>query len=87
VPCSLDVIYTCHDIFDVRSLEGVPFCFVGHCLVASFERTSLACASIGMEARRLDVVGLHTRSQIHAFGGLHDIMEDLTQLLLPKQLA
>jgi hypothetical protein len=57
VPCLLDVVYTCHDIFDLRSLEGVPFCFAGPCLVASFGRTSLAWASMGQEAHRLDVVG------------------------------
>jgi hypothetical protein len=50
----LDVVYTCHDIFDLRSLEGVPFCFAGPCLVASFGRTSLAWASMGQEAHRLD---------------------------------
>jgi hypothetical protein len=87
VPCLLDVVYTCHDIFDLRSLEGVPFCFAGPCLVASFGRTSLAWASMGQEAHRLDVVGPHTGSQRHAFGGLHGIMEDLTQPLVPKRLA
>jgi hypothetical protein len=45
----LDVVYTCHDIFDLRSLEGVPFCFAGPCLVASFGRTSLAWASMGQK--------------------------------------
>jgi hypothetical protein len=87
VPCSLDVIYTCYDIFDLISLEGVPFGFAGLCLVANFGRTSLAWASMGLEAHRLDDVGPHTRSQRHAFEGLHDIMEDLIQPLLPKQLA
>jgi hypothetical protein len=47
--------------------------------VASFGRTSLAWASMGQGAHRLDVVGPHTGSQRHAFGGLHGIMEDLIQ--------
>jgi hypothetical protein len=81
------VVYTFRDIFDLRSFEGVPFCFARPCLVASFGRTSLAWASMGKIAHKLDVVGLHTESWRHAFGGLHGIMEDLTQPLLPKQLA
>jgi hypothetical protein len=87
VPLLLNVVYTCHDIFDLISLEGVPFCFAGACLEAIFGRTSLAWASMGKEAHRLDVIGPHTESQRHAFGGLHGIMEDLTQPLLPKRLA
>jgi hypothetical protein len=87
VPCLLDVIYTCHDIFDLRSLEGVPFCFAGPCLVANFGRTSLAWASMGQGDHRMDDVGPHTGSERHAFGGLNVIMEDLIQPLVPKQLA
>jgi hypothetical protein len=71
------VVYTCHDIFDFIYLEGVPYVFVGPCLVANFGRTSLAWASMGKESHRLDVVGTHTGSQRHAFGGLHGIMEDV----------
>jgi hypothetical protein len=78
VPCLLDVVYTCHDIFDFRSLEGIPFCFAGPCLVANFGRTSLALASMGQEADKLDSYGSHTISQRHAFGSLHGIMEYLT---------
>jgi hypothetical protein len=63
------VVYTCHDIFDLRSLEGVPFCFAGPCLVANFGRTSLAWASMGQEAHMLDSIGPHIGSHIHAFGG------------------
>jgi hypothetical protein len=73
VPCLLDVVYTCHDIFDLRSLV----CFAEPCLMANFGRTSLAWASMGQEAHKLDVVGPHIGSQRHAFGGLHGIMEDL----------
>jgi hypothetical protein len=84
VPCLLDVVYTCHDIFDLRSLEGVPFCFAGPRLVVSFGRTSLAWDSMGQGAHRLDVVGPHIGSQRDAFGGLLDIMEILIQPLAPK---
>jgi hypothetical protein len=87
VPCLLDVVYTCHDIFDLRSLEGIPFFFAGPYLVASFGRTSLAWASMGKKSHRLDVLDPHTRSQRRAFGDLHDTMEDFTQPLLPKRLA
>jgi hypothetical protein len=78
VPCLLDVVYTFHGIFDLRSLEGVPFCFAGPCLVASFGRTSLAWASMGQGAHKLDVVGLHTGSQRVSFGGLEDNVEYMT---------
>jgi hypothetical protein len=81
------VVYTCHDIFELRSLEGVPFCFVRPCLVASFGIISLASDSMGKESHRLDVVGFHTGSQRYTFGGLHGIIENLTQPLLPKRLA
>jgi hypothetical protein len=67
MPCLLDVVYTCHDIFDLRYLEGIPFCFAGPCLVASFGRTSLALASMEEKSQRLDVVGPHTRSQRNTF--------------------
>jgi hypothetical protein len=87
VPCLLDVVYTFHDIFDLRSLEGVPFCFAGPCLVASFGRTSLAWASMGQGAHSLDVVGPHTGSLKDAFGGLLDIMENLIQPLAPKRFS
>jgi hypothetical protein len=84
VPFLLDEVYTCHDIFDLRSLEGVPFCFAGPCLVANFGRTSLAWASMGQGAHMLDVVVPHTRSLRDAFGGLLNVMEDLIQPLGPK---
>jgi hypothetical protein len=87
VPCLLDVVYTCHDIFDLISLEGIPFFVAGPCLVANFWRTNLTWASMGQESHRLDVVVPHTRSQRHVFGDLHGIMEDLTQPLSPKRLA
>jgi hypothetical protein len=79
VPCLLDMVYTCHDIFDLRSLEGIPFCFAGPCLVASFGRTSLAWASMGLQAHRLDAKGPHADDHYDcAFGGLEDNMEDMT---------
>jgi hypothetical protein len=62
VPCLLDVFYTCHDIFDLISLEGVPFCFAVPCLVAIFGRISLAWASMGQESHRLDAKGPHVES-------------------------
>ena len=74
----LYVVYTCYDIFDLISLEGVPFCFTGPCLVGNFRRTSLAWDSMGKKSDKVDVVGPYTGSQRHAFGGLHGIMEDLT---------
>jgi hypothetical protein len=83
VPFLLNVVYTFHDIFDLRNLEGVPFCFVGPCLVVSFGRTSLAWDSMGQRAHRLDVVGPQTGSQRYAFGGLHGNMEDLIHPLVP----
>jgi hypothetical protein len=46
--------------------------------VDSFGRTSLAWASMGLEAHKLDAMGPYVGSQRHAFGGLEDIMEDLT---------
>jgi hypothetical protein len=60
---------------------------INNSLVASFGRTSLAWASMGQRAHRLDDVGLHTGSQRHAFGRLHGIMEDLIQPLLDKRLS
>jgi hypothetical protein len=78
VPCLLDVIYTCHDTFDLRYLEGIPFCVAGPCLVAGFGRTSLAWASMGKYSHRLDSIGPHTGSQRHVIRGLHGIMKDLT---------
>jgi hypothetical protein len=81
------VVYTCHDIFDSRYLEGVPFCFAGPCLVARLGRTSLTWASMGKGSHSLDVVGPHTESQRHAFGDLYVIMEDIIHLLVPKRLA
>jgi hypothetical protein len=62
VPCLLDVVFTCHDIFDLRSLEGVPICFAGPHLVDSFGGTNLAWASVGLEAHRLDAEGPHVGS-------------------------
>ena len=44
----------------------------------SFGGTSLAWASMGLEAHMLDVEGPHVGSWRYAFGGLHGIMEDLT---------
>jgi hypothetical protein len=87
VPCLLDMVYTCHYIFDLISLEGVPFCFAGPCLVASFGTTILSWAFMGQGAHRLYLVGPHTRSQRDAFGGLLDNMEDLVHLLEPKQFS
>jgi hypothetical protein len=46
--------------------------------VDSFGGTSLAWDSMGLEAHMLDAKGPHARSQRHAFGGLYDIMDDLT---------
>ena len=76
------MVYTCHDIFDLRYLEGIPFCFVGPFLVANFGRTSLAWDSMGKGSHKLDVVGPHNGSQRHEFGGLHGIMEDFIQPLV-----
>jgi hypothetical protein len=77
VPLLLYVVYTFHDIFYLRYLEGVPFFFEGPFLVANFGRTILAWDSMGKEFHSFDVVGSHIGSQIHALGGLHEIMEDL----------
>jgi hypothetical protein len=60
VPCLLDVVFTFHDIFDLRSLEVVPICFAGPCLADNFGGTSLAWASMGLESHKLDTKGLHT---------------------------
>jgi hypothetical protein len=46
--------FTHHDAFELRSLEGVFIVFAGPCLVDIFGRTSLAWASLGLEAHRLD---------------------------------
>jgi hypothetical protein len=56
------VVFTCHDIFDLISLDGMPICFAGPCLVDNFRGTSLAWASMGLEAHRLDVKGPHDGS-------------------------
>ena len=55
----LIILFTHHDAFDLRSLEGVFIVFVGPCLVDRFGRTSLAWASLGLEAHRLDTMA-HT---------------------------
>jgi hypothetical protein len=46
-------------MFDLRPLEGAFIVFAGPCLVDSFGRTSLAWASLGHEAHRLDTMA-HT---------------------------
>jgi hypothetical protein len=43
-------------MFDLRSLEGVFIVFAGPCLVDSFGGTSLAWASLGHEAHRMDTM-------------------------------
>ena len=48
--------FTHHDAFELRSLEGVFIVFAGPCLVDIFGRTSLAWASLGLEAHRLDTM-------------------------------
>jgi hypothetical protein len=48
------ILFTHHDAFDLRSLEGVFIVFVGPCLVDRFGRTSLAWASLGLESHMLD---------------------------------
>jgi hypothetical protein len=45
--------------------------------VDSFGRTSLAWASLGLEAHRLDTM-THTPDDDVAFGGLRGTLEDLT---------
>jgi hypothetical protein len=55
--------------------------------VDGFGGTSLAWASMGLEAHRLDAKGPHAGSQRHAFGGLEDTLEDLTQPLHAKRFA
>jgi hypothetical protein len=64
-------------MFDLRSLEGVFIVFAGPCLVDSFGGTSLAWASLGHEAHRLDTMA-HTPMMMIAFGGLRDTLDDLT---------
>jgi hypothetical protein len=78
VPCLLDVVYTCHDIFELRSLEGVPFLSCRTLLVDSFGGASLAWASMGLQAHRLDAKDPHVEWQRRTFGGLEDIMDDMT---------
>jgi hypothetical protein len=46
-------------MFDLRSLEGIFIVFAGPCLVDNFGRTSLAWASLGHEAHRMDTMA-HT---------------------------
>jgi hypothetical protein len=46
--------------------------------VDNFGGTSLAWASMGLEAHRLDAKGPHVGSRRHAFGGLEDNLEDLS---------
>jgi hypothetical protein len=49
-------LFTYHDAFDLRSLEGVFIEFARPCLVDRFGRTSLAWASLGLESHRLDTM-------------------------------
>jgi hypothetical protein len=53
----------------------------------NFGGTSLAWDSMGLEAHRLDAKGPYVRSQRHAFGGLEDTLEDLTQPLHAKRFS
>ena len=46
--------FTHHDAFELRSLEGVFIVFARPCLVDIFGRISLAWASLGLEAHKLD---------------------------------
>jgi hypothetical protein len=47
--------------------------------VDSFGRTSLAWASMGLQAHRLDAKGPHAGSQRRSIGDLEDDVEDLAQ--------
>jgi hypothetical protein len=60
-------------MFDLRSLEGVFIVFAGPCLVDSFGRTSIARASFELEAHWMDTMAMMT-----VFGGLREILDDLT---------
>jgi hypothetical protein len=53
------ILFTHHDAFDLRSLEGVSICLCRTQLVDNFGRTSLAWASMGLEAHMLDAKGPH----------------------------
>jgi hypothetical protein len=47
------ILFTYHDAFYLRSLEGVFIVFAGPCRVDNFGRTILAWASLGHEAQRI----------------------------------
>ena len=53
----------------------------------SFGRTSLAWASLGLQAHRLDVMGPHVGSQTQSFGDIEDDVEDLSQPSHAKQFS
>jgi hypothetical protein len=55
--------------------------------VDSFGRTSLAWASMGLQAHRLDAKGPHAGSQGRSIGDLEDDVEDLAQPSLAKRFA
>jgi hypothetical protein len=55
--------------------------------VDSFGRTSLAWASLGLQAHRLDTMGPHAESQRQSFGYLEDDAEDLAQSSHAKRFA
>jgi hypothetical protein len=55
--------------------------------VDSFGRTSLAWASMGLQAQRLDVNGPHVGSQVQSIGDLEDDVEDLAQPSHAKQFS
>jgi hypothetical protein len=53
------ILFTHHDAFDLRSLEGTFIVFVGPCLVDNCGGTSLAWDSLGNESHKLDTMA-HT---------------------------
>jgi hypothetical protein len=55
--------------------------------VDSFGRTSLAWASLGLQAHGLDAIGPHVGSQRQSFGDLEDDVEDLAQPSHAKQFS
>jgi hypothetical protein len=52
----LFILFTYHDAFELRSLEGVFIIFAGPCLVDNFRRTSLAWDSLGHEFHKVDTM-------------------------------
>jgi hypothetical protein len=55
--------------------------------VDSFGRTSLAWASMGLQAHMLDARGPHARSESNDLDDLDDDLDDLAHPLLAKQFA